>query len=192
MTGPVAPLGQIQRLPLDAIRPYETNPRRMPTKAVEQTAKSIREFGWQQPIVVDADHVIIAGHTRYAAARALGLAEAPVIVADWLTPEQVRAYRVADNRSHDYTSWDYTLLTGELADVGDEFADVLDLADWDKLLTAFEDAGQGEAFTLPSATAMPSEGVTVTVEFATKEDADRAGPDLMKVPGVINVRQSVK
>jgi ParB/RepB/Spo0J family partition protein len=80
------------------IKPYENNPRNN-DDAVDAVERSIKEFGWQQPIVVDKDNVIIAGHTRYKAAKKLGMKEVPVVVASNLSDEQVRAYRLADNCS---------------------------------------------------------------------------------------------
>lgn len=80
----------VQQVAIDKIRPYENNPRNN-DGAVEAVANSIREFGFQQPIVVDMDGVIIAGHTRYKAAQALGLTEVPVVYAD-LSPEKAQAY----------------------------------------------------------------------------------------------------
>lgn len=100
------------------IRPYENNPR-VNDGAVDAVAASIREFGFQQPIVVDADGVIIAGHTRYKAALRLGLAEAPVVVADTLTPDQVRAYRLADNKTGELATWDFAALDEELAGISE-------------------------------------------------------------------------
>ena len=81
---------QIQNVPITSVKPYEKNPR-FNDDAVDAVAKSIKEFGWQQPIVVDREMVIIVGHTRLKAAESLGLTEVPVIVADNLTPEQVKA-----------------------------------------------------------------------------------------------------
>jgi ParB-like chromosome segregation protein Spo0J len=83
---------------LDRVRPYENNPRNN-DKAVDAVAASIKEFGFSQPIVVDTDSVIIVGHTRLKAALKLGLERVPVVVASHLTPEQVRAYRIADNKT---------------------------------------------------------------------------------------------
>jgi DNA modification methylase len=103
--------------PLEKIIPYARNARRIPPEAVDKVAASIREFGWRQPIVVDRDGVIIAGHTRLLAAQKLGLREAPVHVAENLTPAQVRAYRLLDNRSHEESSWDEDLLALELLDL---------------------------------------------------------------------------
>jgi DNA modification methylase len=103
--------------PLEKIIPYARNARKIPPEAVDKVAASIQEFGWRQPIVVDRDGVIICGHTRLLAARKLGLREAPVHVAENLTPAQVRAYRLLDNRSHEETTWDKDLLGLELLDL---------------------------------------------------------------------------
>ena len=97
----------------DEIKPYENNPRDN-DDAVDAVANSIKEFGWQQPIVVDNEGVIIAGHTRYKAAKKLGLKHVPVVVADNLTPDQVKAYRLADNKTAELADWDMDLLNDEL------------------------------------------------------------------------------
>lgn len=100
------------------IKPYANNPR-INENAIEPVANSIREFGFRQPIVVDADNTIIAGHTRLEAAKQLGLAEVPVIVADDLTREQVKAYRLADNKTGELADWDLDRLDIELGDIAD-------------------------------------------------------------------------
>jgi DNA modification methylase len=100
------------------ITPYEQNPRKNDS-AVDAVAKSIAEFGFRQPIVVDGDGVIIAGHTRYKAAMQLGLDTVPVHVAEDLTPEQARALRLADNRTASLSDWDYDLLPLELSALKD-------------------------------------------------------------------------
>src|SRR3984893_18327825 len=102
---------------LECIRPYGRNPRQIPARAVEKVAASLREFGWRQPIVVDREGVIICGHTRLLAARKLGLDQVPVHVAENLSPAQVRAYRLMDNRSHEETDWDLELLGPELKEL---------------------------------------------------------------------------
>ena len=112
------------------IRPYERNPRRN-EGAVEAVAKSIREFGWRQPIVIDADGVIICGHTRLMAAMKLGLERVPVHVATDLSPDQVKALRIADNQSAAIAEWDYDLLPLELADLQTANFD-LDLLGFDR------------------------------------------------------------
>ena len=98
------------------ITPYAKNPRQNDS-AVEAVAASIREFGWRQPIVVDTEGVIVVGHTRYKAARRLGLEEVPVHVATGLSREQIRAYRIADNKTADLATWDLELLPIELAEL---------------------------------------------------------------------------
>lgn len=98
------------------IIPYENNPRKN-EDAVEKVAMSIREYGFKQPIVIDEDNVVIAGHTRLKAAKVLGLDEVPVIVASDLTEEQVKAYRIADNKVSDFSIWDNKKLLEELEDI---------------------------------------------------------------------------
>jgi len=109
---------QIITKPLDEIRPYEKNPRKNDA-AVDGVAASIREFGFKVPIIIDAAGTIIAGHTRYKAAQKLGLESVPCIQADDLSPEQVRAYRLADNKVAEAAGWDEQLLADELADILD-------------------------------------------------------------------------
>jgi ParB-like chromosome segregation protein Spo0J len=103
--------------PIDRVRPYDVNPRTISPAAIDKVAASLKAFGWRQPLVVDTDGVLIVGHTRLAAAQKMGLTEVPVHVADTLSPEQVRAYRLADNRTHDEATWDEDLLAAELAKV---------------------------------------------------------------------------
>jgi hypothetical protein len=96
--------------PIDRPIPYARNSRKIPERAIDKVAASIQEFGWRVLIVVDKDGVVICGHTRLMAAKKLGLREVPVHVADNLTPAQVKAYRLMDNRSHEDTDWDLDLL----------------------------------------------------------------------------------
>ncbi len=107
---------KIEQRPLAEIKPYEKNPR-VNDQAVDAVAESIQRFGFRQPIVVDADGVIVCGHTRWKAAQRLGLADVPVHVAKDLTPEQIRAYRIADNKTADLATWDLELLPIELAEL---------------------------------------------------------------------------
>ncbi|WP_347106969.1 DNA modification methylase [Lactobacillus paragasseri] len=104
---------QVKTVSIDQIKPYENNPRNN-DDAVDAVANSIKEFGWQQPIVVDNGGVIIAGHTRYKAAKRLKLKEVPIVVADNLTEEQVNAYRLADNKSGELATWNDDELQEEL------------------------------------------------------------------------------
>lgn len=107
---------QVTNWPIDKVTPYENNPRKN-DDAVEYVANSIREFGFQQPLVVDSDGVLIVGHTRLKAAQRLGLTEVPVTVADNLTPNQIEAYRLADNKVSEFAQWDFDKLNIELEDI---------------------------------------------------------------------------
>lgn len=104
---------KVKNLPVDKLVPYENNPRNN-DGAVEYVANSIKEFGFQVPIVIDKDNVIVAGHTRYKAALQLGLKEVPVVVAEDLTPEQIKAFRLADNKTAEKASWDFEKLAEEV------------------------------------------------------------------------------
>lgn len=114
---------KIETLPLSQITPYDRNPRRN-DHAVDAVAASIREFGFKVPIVIDAQGVIVTGHTRYKAAQKLGLTEAPCIRADDLTPEQVRAFRLADNKVGELADWDFDELQSELLELPSDYTDV--------------------------------------------------------------------
>lgn len=109
---------KVENVSIQDVKPYDKNPRDN-DGGVDAVANSIKEFGWQQPIVVDKDNVIIVGHTRYKAAKKLGMKEVPVVVASNLSDEQVRAYRLADNKTGELTDWDDDLLKTELASILD-------------------------------------------------------------------------
>lgn len=115
---------EVQNMSINDIKPYDNNPRNN-DGAVDAVANSIKEFGWQQPIVVDKDMVIIVGHTRYKAAKKLGYKEVPVVVASNLNKEQVRAYRLADNKTGELANWVYGDLMSEIQEIQD-----LDLTDF--------------------------------------------------------------
>lgn len=122
---------------IDTIRPYEKNPRQN-DDAVDAVAASLEQFGWRQPIVVDGEGVIICGHTRLKAAKKLGLSKVPVHVASDLTAEQVKALRIADNKTSDLSDWDYDILPIELSELRDGGFDLsllaFDEGELDKLL----------------------------------------------------------
>jgi site-specific DNA-methyltransferase (adenine-specific) len=103
---------------LNEIKPYEKNPRRN-DEAVEFVANSIKEFGFKVPIVIDSNGIIIAGHTRLKAAKKLNLKEVPCIIADDLNEEQIKAFRLADNKVGEIAEWDFDLLNDELGDILD-------------------------------------------------------------------------
>ena len=104
---------EIVDMPIEQIKPYKKNPRKN-EKAIPEVVKSLKEFGFRQPLVVDSNMVLIVGHTRLLAAKELGLAKVPVHIASTLTPAQVRAYRITDNRSHDKSEWSIPELSEEL------------------------------------------------------------------------------
>lgn len=103
---------------IDELIPYENNPR-LNDEAIEYVKNSIKEFGFKVPIVIDKDNVIIAGHTRIKASKELGIKDIPCIIADDLTEEQVKAFRLADNKVSEKSMWDYTKLDEELDSILD-------------------------------------------------------------------------
>lgn len=107
---------KIEEWPIDKVTPYENNPRKNDEAAIV-TANSIKEFGWQQPIVVDENGIVIAGHTRLKAAKKLKLDKVPVTVANNLTDEQVKAYRLADNKTGELAEWESKMLDEELNEI---------------------------------------------------------------------------
>ena len=109
---------QIIEKSITEITPYEKNPRKN-DEAVQYVANSIKQFGFKVPIVIDKDGVIVAGHTRYKAAQELGLEKLPCVIADDLTEEQVKAFRLADNKVGELAEWDFDLLGEELDGIFD-------------------------------------------------------------------------
>ena len=107
---------QIKEMKIGDLVPYENNPRHN-ENAVDAVAESIRRFGFKVPIIVDKDNVIVAGHTRLKAAEKLGLETVPVIMADDLTDEQIKAFRLADNKTGELAEWDFELLKEELHEI---------------------------------------------------------------------------
>lgn len=109
---------QIISKKIEEIKEYENNPRNN-DNAVEYVARSIKDFGFKIPIIVDKNNVIVAGHTRYKAAKKLNLTEVPCIVADDLTDEQIKAFRLVDNKSAELAEWNLELLNIELENIHD-------------------------------------------------------------------------
>ena len=104
---------EIKYIPIDDIKPYKNNPR-LNEEAIPYVMNSIKEFGFKNPIILDKNNVIVAGHTRLESAKRLDMKEVPVIYADDLTKEQVKAFRLADNKVAEKSMWDYTKLDEEL------------------------------------------------------------------------------
>ena len=124
---------QIEYIKLEQIKPYERNPRKN-DEAVKYVKQSIKEFGFKVPIVLDKDNVIVAGHTRYKASKELGLKEVPCIHADDLNVEQIKAFRLADNKVSEFAEWDDSLLNLELDSLE------MDMTDFGFLDSVFEEA----------------------------------------------------
>ena len=125
---------KVQLVDINKVIPYDNNPRKN-DEAVEEVAKSIQTFGFKNPIIVDKDFIIIAGHTRLKASQKLGLKEVPVIVAEDLTPDQANALRLADNKTSELAKWDKKLLDEELRKI-----------DWEALNIQMTDLGFNDIF----------------------------------------------
>ena len=127
---------QIITKKIDEVIPYENNPRKN-DEAVEYVAKSIKEFGFKVPIIIDKNNIIVTGHTRLKAAKKLGLKEVPCIMADDLTEEQIKAFRLADNKVGEIATWDFDLLNLELDDITginmEDFSFLEHTIDWDNV-----------------------------------------------------------
>lgn len=133
---------------IEELKEYDNNPR-INDDAVQYVANSIKEFGFKQPVVIDSDGVIVAGHTRVKACRRLGIDKVPCVVADDLTQEQIKAYRLADNKTHDKALWDYEKLDVELSDLSGDF----EMADFGfEDFSGFTDPKEPEAKTVDNAT----------------------------------------
>lgn len=162
----IAP-SEIITLPIDEIQPYWRNPREVSEEAITKVAESIERFGYQTPIVVDSSHVIIAGHTRYAALRKIGVIEVPVIVSA-LPKKKANEYRIIDNKSAEYTSWDEDRLMLELREVSaqviENYFPDLDLGSSFEALAEVTEEDVEEALTSINAQrGLPTiEGATIT------------------------------
>ncbi len=144
----------ILQLPLEEVHPYKNNPRKN-DKAVDAVAESIKQYGFLVPLVISKDHEIITGHTRYRAAKKLGLSSVPCVMADELTPEQVKAFRLVDNKVGELAEWDVELLPLELADISADLS-----------VFGFETISEddfGESFTLDSGEKKPYQQISLTL-----------------------------
>lgn len=131
---------QIKEIEISSLIEYENNPRNN-DGAVDAVAESIKQFGFKVPIVIDRDNVIVAGHTRLKAARKIGLEKVPCIVADDLTPEQIKAFRLADNKTAELADWDFSALEKELAELSEMDVD-FDMEDFGFNLSEIEEEPQ--------------------------------------------------
>lgn len=127
----------IVEIPVDQLKPYKKNAR-FNENAVPKVAESIRQFGFKVPIVVDKNMSVITGHTRLMASKQLGLKKVPCIIADDLTPQQVKAFRLVDNRTSEFASWNYDFLQTELESLN------IDLSDFEFPDLTYEDTLDAE------------------------------------------------
>ena len=133
---------QIEIVSMDEITPYENNPR-INDNAIDKVVESISEFGFTNPILLDENNVIIAGHTRYEASKVLGLDEVPCIYLTDLSEEQIKAYRLVDNKTSEFAGWDFEALSRELTEIGDNVD--MSLFDFEEMFENVE-IGGGTAF----------------------------------------------
>ena len=136
---------KVENLEIDKVIPYFNNPRK--NMAVEKVAMSLKEYGFQQPIVVDNNMSIIVGHTRYEAAKSLNLEKIPVVIAN-ISHEKAKAYRIADNKTNESSIWDYPLLNKEFSDLMDANFDLektgFDEDELEKIITHHKDDENAE------------------------------------------------
>lgn len=132
---------QIKMVPIADIIPYKNNPRKN-TDAVQYVKNSIKEFGFKIPMVLDAENVIVCGHTRFLAAQELGMKEVPCTYANDLTEEQIKAFRLADNKTAEMSAWDFEKLELELSELPG-----IDMADFGFQNTEFDENALGDLFT---------------------------------------------
>jgi site-specific DNA-methyltransferase (adenine-specific) len=179
---------QIQYKSLKELKEYENNPRNN-ERAVEVVANSIQEFGFRQPILIDKENVIVAGHTRYKASIKLGLTKVPTILVDDLTEEQVKAYRLVDNKTSEYATWDDGRLREELETLS--FLD-LDMKFDLKFEDELEEPAKDE---LDEMYDEISESVVIKITFNSKNDMKKIEEDLRayidNIPGAKIVVQNM-
>ena len=156
----------VKTIPIDDLKPYAHNPKTHPVEQVDKIARSIEEFGFLVPVLIDADNSIIAGHGRLMAARKLGLIEIPTICIDHLTEAQIRAYRIADNRLTE-SAWDLELLESEIS--------ILQDMDFDIDLTGFDDIELGEMFPDTSDETPPEEFPEFDEDITTENECPKCG-----------------
>lgn len=155
---------QIKMVPIADIIPYENNPRKN-TDAVQYVKNSIKEFGFKIPMVLDTKNVIVCGHTRFLAAQELGMTEVPCTYADDLTEEQIKAFRLADNKTAEMSAWDFEKLELELDELAE--LDDIDMSDF-----GFELDFEEKAETKELKEATYSESIGVIIDCSDEYEAE--------------------
>ena len=151
---------KVENRKIDEIAPYKKNAKKHDKTQINNVAESIRQYGFVQPIVVDKDGVIVIGHCRYEAAKALGMKDVPCVCVDDLTEEQVKALRIVDNKSNE-SDWDFDLLKDELSDLDLSAFDF----DFGVSLYEYDTKNEREKITL-------NESISVVVECSDDEEAE--------------------
>ena len=185
MTDKKWPADSVERRPIDSLIPYARNSRTHSDEQIAQIAASMREWGWTNPVLVDEDGGIIAGHGRILAARKLGLDEAPVMVAEGWTDAQKRAYVIADNKLALNADWDNELLRLEIHALDDAGFDLVNLGFDGEELSALEfdsDAALDNMPELPDGDREPFQQMTFTLHDEQAEQV-RAAIDAAKGMG---------
>lgn len=159
---------KIVEIRLVDIKPYEKNPRNN-LKAIDKVARSIEEFGFKVPMVIDKDNVIVTGHTRYLAAQKLGMEKVPCIMAEDLTEEQIKAYRLADNKTAEFSGWDFELLEEELENITELDMTDFGFLDDNESFSALDDLMEDEFVNDHSLDQHDSFNITFTFDNANKE-----------------------
>lgn len=172
---------KIEYVDIDSIKPYENNPRHN-EEAIPYVMNSIKEFGFKNPIIIDKNNVIIAGHTRLESAKRLGMKEVPIIHADDLTEEQVKAFRLADNKVSEKAEWNFNMLDAELADLD------IDMEDF-----GFEDIDIVEDFDEKDLEdEREKEKINVSIVFDKYEDFEKIKVELEEITKKANGNLSIK
>lgn len=167
--------------PISEIKPYEKNPRKN-DDAVKYVAESIKEFGFKVPIIIDRNNTIVAGHTRYKAAKKLGLSEVPCIIADDLTDEQIKAFRLADNKVAEKAEWDFDLLSDELDD----------LFDYDMSVFGFDDEAEEPDIEEIESDNEKTGHVIVSINIPSVSEWNLVEDEVKRIASEINATVAVK
>lgn len=171
---------KVQYISINNIVPYENNPRHN-QDAIPAVIESIKQFGFRNPMILDKENVIVAGHTRYEAAKALGMTEVPVIYADDLSEEQVRKFRLVDNKTAEFAGWDFTKLEWELAE--------LDFGDFD---FGFSQSEQDDIDESALDADTEKSGVVVTLRFEDSADYEAYEERIKNLAEEADAKISVK
>ena len=161
---------KIRKLSLSEIRPYWRNPRKN-ERAIDAVAESIKRYGFTQPIVVDEENTIVAGHTRYKALQRLGATSVECVVLSGLSPERIREYRIADNKTSELAEWDMATLIPELRTISEIGSMQVFFGDEDVSALLKETAGAGIDFKLPEQSAIDARQEQLNTQFTDRSQA---------------------